>query len=72
MGVKSTVHLTREAAEKKFVELFIIRKHQKIKAKATKLSDKDLEDKLEIWNDEAHDGEGFENYIITDQPEREY
>lgn len=68
MGVKSTVYLTREEAERKFVELYMQRKklQQKARAKAVMLSDTELEDKLEIWNDEAHDGEGFENYLIRE------
>jgi hypothetical protein len=65
MGVKSTVRLTREEAERRFVELYVKRKENKIRAKAVALSDQELEDKLERWNDAVHDGEGFENYLIV-------
>jgi hypothetical protein len=64
MGVKSTVYLTRKQAEDKFIDLYIQRKMGKFRAKAAVLSDTELENKLERWNDEANDGEGFENYII--------
>lgn len=30
------------------------------------MSDVDLEVIIECWNDELHDGEGFENYLIID------
>lgn len=70
MGVKSTMYLTRQQAEEKFLDLYIRLKGHKIRAKAAKLSDQELEDKLERWNDRANDGEGFENYIINERGEQ--
>ena len=62
MGVKSTVELTRKEAEAKAAEL-----HSKLSiGQYYHMSDVDLEDLIELWNDEVHDGEGFENYRIID------
>ncbi len=66
MGVKSTVHLSRSEAVSRAADL-----HQKRVRRATEalfhaMSDKDLEHALEQLNDEAHGGEGFENYLIAD------
>ena len=65
MGVKHTVRLTRSQAEDRYVRVKLARKEQGIRAKATLLTDAQLEDKLELWNDQANDGEGFENYQIA-------
>ena len=56
MGVKSTVLLTREEAEKKYMDLT---------GMGTHVDNKALESALETMNDLLHDGEGFENYIIS-------
>lgn len=66
MGVKSTVRLNREEAERRFVEMKLERKRAKYQDKAKALSSVELEDILERWNDEAHEGEGFENYLVSD------
>lgn len=66
MGVKSTVTLTRKQAEDKFVDLFMNSPVQQRRARAFAAmhSDTELEDALELMNDEARGGEGFENYSI--------
>jgi hypothetical protein len=60
MGVKSTVELTRKEAEDKADELYSKRRM----GQYNHMSDVALEDLIERWNDEVHDGEGFENYRI--------
>ena len=64
MGVKSTVYLTRAEAELKYHELYA-----KLHPRDNKLDlyNQELEDILEDMNDRAHDGEGFENYIIREE-----
>lgn len=64
MGVKSTVTLTREEAEEKYVDLYTEMNRRRIRAQAVAMDDKELEDVLEEWNDKAKGGEGFENYLI--------
>ncbi len=69
MGAKSTVDLTRQQAEDRFVELYLLRKRTEAKAreKARRLTNTELEDKLEQYNDEALEqggGYGLENYLI--------
>lgn len=64
MGVKSTVTLTREAAEERYVDLFAKINAKDLKRQARVLSDKELEVILMQWNDVAAGGEGFENYRI--------
>ena len=61
MGVKSTVDLTREMAEAKYKELYA-----QVYDLGIPKRNEALEDILVIMNDAAHDGEGFENYRITD------
>jgi archaellum biogenesis protein FlaJ (TadC family) len=70
MGVKSTRHLTRQAAEEKYVDLRQEETRRAIRAQAVAMNDTELEDMLERLNDTAHGGEGFENYIISEHPER--
>ncbi len=62
MGVKSTVELTRKEAEAKAAELYC----KLSMGQYYHMSDVDLEDLIESWNDEVNDGEGFENYRIID------
>lgn len=66
MGVKSTVTLTRQQAIDKYADLKMadLNMRRRFEAEATAMRDKDLEDKLEVLNDEARGGEGFENYLI--------
>ena len=66
MGVKSTVTLTREEALDKFVDLQARANADGIRRFASFMSDTILEDVLERMNDEANDGEGFENYVIRE------
>ena len=63
MGVKSTVELTRKEAEAKAVDLY---NKLHMGNYYYHMSDVALEDLIESWNDEAHNGEGFENYRIID------
>ena len=62
MGVKSTVEITRKEAEAKAFELY----SKLFIGYYCSMSDVDLEDLIESWNDALHDGEGFENYRIID------
>lgn len=68
MGVKSTTNLSRIEAEQKYMHLRIQEKafRRKILAEAVMMSDTELEDTLALLNDEANDGEGFENYAIVE------
>jgi hypothetical protein len=69
MGVKSTYTMTRKQAEECYV-LFKMRDmeiRRKLRAEAALLSDEALEYILMKMNDEAHGGEGFENYTIVDR-----
>lgn len=65
MGVKSTVTLTRDVAIERYVELVLPQYRRRLRAQATGMSNKQLEDTLEKMNDERAGGEGFENYIVT-------
>ena len=65
MGVKSTVRLTRQEAEDRYVQFKLDRKRPKYEAMAKEKSDEDLELLIERWNDEAYDGQGFDNYSIV-------
>lgn len=70
MGVKSTIDLTRQEAEKRYVRIIVDLAAKKVRLSASQLaatwSDKQLEDVLERMNDAANDGEGFENYLIVE------
>ena len=66
MGVKSSITLTRQEAIDKGVDLLIETQRRKFEAMFVGMSNRELEDKLEEMNDAAHDGEGFENYIISE------
>lgn len=62
MSVKSIVELTRNQAERKYYDLLAKLHNDRL----WMFSDTELEILLEEMNDKAHDGEGFENYIIVD------
>ena len=64
MGVKSTQVLTREEAERKYVYLMAADAERQLRSSAVAMDDKTLEDVLEVLNDRANEGEGFENYLI--------
>lgn len=66
MGVKSTVILTRADAEQRFVDLTLAAHRVARETQAKFYSNEVLEDLLERMNDAAHDGEGFENYLIEE------
>ncbi len=66
MGVKSTVDLTREQAEEKYIELRLVRVKRQLKAEAVLFSNHELETIIEQMSDSANEGEGFENYNIVD------
>ena len=60
MSVKSTIPLLREEAERRVVEYLVAKA-----AAVSHMPSWELEDLLTRLNDEAHDGEGFENYRIV-------
>lgn len=66
MGVKSTVQLKRSEALNFYAELRGKAMRDAFKAEALVMSYAALEDSLERMNDAEHDGEGFENYRITE------
>ncbi len=55
-----------EEAVERYVNLKINNRKllRKLRAKALAMNRTELEDKIEELNDENHDGEGYENYII--------
>jgi hypothetical protein len=67
MGVKSTQSLSREEAEKLYVELrmkdpdFI----RQVRVEAVQMDSTSLEEALESMSDKANGGEGFKNFLIT-------
>ncbi len=65
MGVKSTVILGRDEAIERYVQLTLPEAERHLRAQATLLSNKQLEDTLEVMNDERAGGEGFENYLVS-------
>lgn len=65
MGIKSTVTLSRDAAIEKYIDLSLPSARRQLRAQATLLSNKRLEDVLEVLNDACEGGEGFDNYIVT-------
>lgn len=66
MGVKSTVSLTREEAERRYVNLLLDDSRSRLELAVQALSNTVLENALEGLNDEIHDGEGYENYLISE------
>jgi len=68
MGVKSTITLTREEAEEKYIYLKQDLMKRKLRSEAVGMEDEELEDILCEMNDKASGGEGFENYSISDYP----
>jgi len=47
-----------------------LRDREKARTSLAKLvTDRQLQDRLEVLNDRANGGEGFENYLITDHPD---
>lgn len=66
MGVKSTVTLTREEAIARYLDIFYTESRSNLERYIRTMPNRYLEDVLERVNDEANDGEGFENYMIKD------
>lgn len=66
MSVKSTIELTRMEAVSRAADLHQQMERRKIEAFYFVMENEELAEKLEIMNDNAHKGEGFENYRITD------
>lgn len=64
MGVKSTVVIERKDAETMFLGFLGLDPFGRVPDGLMTLNNKALERILEILNDEANDGEGFENYMI--------
>lgn len=70
MGIKSTVRLTREDAISRYISARARREGDPWRAEAEALSDVELEDILERWNDERSRADfggdsGFDNYLIV-------
>lgn len=63
MGVKHTVQLERAEAELKLLELMFPSRFD-LANLDVEIGDRELAYILEILNDAANDGEGFENYWI--------
>jgi hypothetical protein len=61
MSVKSTVDLTRDEAEARYLQMMV----ELYGLGRCKLSDTDLVDALADMNDRLKGGEGFENYRIV-------
>lgn len=64
MGVKSTTRLTREEAERRYVQFKLDEKREKYARKVKQFSDTDLENILEEMNDAKYEGGGFDNFLI--------
>ncbi|UTU09629.1 hypothetical protein CcrBL47_gp343 [Caulobacter phage BL47] len=71
MGVKTTVRLSRQEAEERYVRFKLADKTlaRSYRAQAALMSDKDLEDVLERLNDESYRDDygtygGYDNYLI--------
>jgi hypothetical protein len=66
MGVKSTITLTREEAEKKYVELMQREEARRFRAQAAYMDKSELEFELERLDDKlSYSGESFNNYLIV-------
>ena len=65
MSVKSTINLTRDEAVQKFVDLRLKDMERFMRAEAIVKTDAQLEEILELLNDHANGGEGYENYSIV-------
>lgn len=66
MGVKSTVSLTRLEAETRLASLLAQKRLPKILRRVVRMSDREIEETLEVENDAVCGGEGFENYVIAE------
>lgn len=64
MGVKSTVILSRQEAEDKFVEHELALHEKKVRELVKGISNSELSKDIEVTNDKLNNGEGFENYEI--------
>lgn len=73
MSIKSTVKLTRDEAERKYVGLLTryTNRSYVMEMWVKGLDDRELESNLEEMNDQVNQGEGFENYRIVPQSEGE-
>lgn len=69
MGVKSTVMLSRNEAENRYADLIMRYGNPKffIFKDIGNWETDYLEEQLEEMNDQANEGEGFENYIIEEE-----
>ncbi|AXQ69916.1 hypothetical protein HOU03_gp352 [Caulobacter phage CcrSC] len=78
MGVKSTVRLSRQEAEERYVRLKLEDQAlaRSFRAEAVMMTDTQLEDVLERLNDDRYRDEygsssGYDNYLITKYPHAE-
>lgn len=60
-------HEDRQTKIRELGQVELEAKRRKVEAEFHVLDDKELEDELELLNDAANDGEGFENYSIVSQ-----
>ncbi len=67
MGVKSTVTLDRDEAERRGKEYLAKGMEFYFQAQVDRMSDSELEYFLERENDNEHGGEGYENYSIREE-----
>lgn len=65
MGVKSTIHLSRNQAVSKAIELHM-QLDNSVVTRYMLMSEEELEDELQHMNDAVKGGEGYENYTIED------
>lgn len=65
MSAKSTLHISRKQAEWQFIELYLERRAATAARKAAAMTDNEMEDTLERWNNERNDGESLRNYSIS-------
>jgi hypothetical protein len=68
MSVKSTVYLSREQAEYRFMRHILKIYEAAAHANLSEMDDEELADVLEKMNDDSKGGEGFENYLIRLPP----
>lgn len=67
MSVKTTIILTRKEAEDKYISLKQEMKQRSFRAEAVGMDNHYLEASLERMNDFLHEGEGFENYSVSEK-----
>ena len=67
MGVKGTVEFTRREAEEKYIDFCLEELTLFLKKSVKTYTNSFLESELERLNDEAHEGMGYNNYLIKEE-----